>query len=192
MKYQNNTGAEPNSSDDILKTMDHESMHRTPIMECDDKVAAIHEKEVEIIFDRLYKASLFQSSLAVSEKYIDTAHKDKLMHYYLLNGMDELDDHMYYYDFKNGCDLGISKEGSLIIALYGSSYEYRKIFDYTKVLLCIDPVEESGTYGEITKQRYDSLVRRDARTQLHSIKPAVEKKLKQICKENHKEYEKRR
>lgn len=180
------------SSDDILRARGYESMHKFPIMECDDRIIDIHEKEIDTIFESLYKEPLFSSALTIRAECVDVAYKDFPVRYYVVPDVGELSEHLYGYDFKNGCDFGITKEGSLAIAIYGRGYEYKGADDNIKVLLHIDPVKMLGRYGEITKQRYDSLVRKDASTQLQSIKATVEKEIKKMYKEKQNEYEKRR
>ena len=167
-------------------------MHKFPIMECDDHIIEVHEREIETIFESLYKEPLFSSALTIRVECVDVAYKDFPVRYYVVPDVGELSEHLYGYDFKNGCDFGITKEGSLAIAIYGRGYEYKGADDNIKVLLHIDPVKMLGSYGEITKKRYDSLVRKDASTQLHSIKDTVEKEIKKMYKEKQKEYEKRR
>lgn len=186
------------SCDDVLKAKDYESLHKKTIMYCDcDDSNLIHEKEVETIFDSLYEAPLFHSALIIREENMDVAHKTKPAKYYILDGINELDEHLFSYDFKNGCDIGISKEGTLAIAIYGSGYEYKGDVDFDKVLLHIDPVINSvgiEEFGEITKDKYDSLsmLRKDASVQLYSIKDKVKKEVKKMYRKKQKDYEKRR
>lgn len=193
--------ADPNirrSCDDILKAKDYESMHKMPIMycDCDDSTDLIHAKEVEAIFNYLYEEPLFHSALAIQQESIDVAHKNKSAKYFIMKGIDELDDHLYAYDFKNGCDFGISNEGSLAIAIFGSGYEYKGVEDYDKVLLhiapVIDTVEMAEGIEEITKDRYDLLLRKDVNVQLHAIKDTVEREVKKMYREKQMDYEKRR
>lgn len=139
----------------------------------------------------------FHSALIIREENMDVAHKTKPAKYYILDGINELDEHLFSYDFKNGCDIGISKEGTLAIAIYGSGYEYKGVVDFDKVLLHIDPVINSvgiEEFGEITKDKYDSLsmLRKDASVQLYSIKDKVKKEVKKMYRKKQKDYEKRR
>lgn len=180
------------SSDDILRARGYESMHKFPIMECDDHIIEVHEKEIETIFESLYKEPLFSSALTIRAECADVAYKDFPVRYYVVSDVGEFSEHLYGYDFKNGCDFGITKEGSLAIAIYGRGYEYKGADDNIKVLLHIDPVKMLGSYGEITKQRYDSLLRKDASIQLQSIKDTVEKGIKKMYREKRNDYEKRR
>lgn len=144
------------SSDDLITERKMQLLHIKPILECDENSEEHHMKEVERIYEKLAKMKVFENKLAVRVEHADIAHQERDNNYYLVDGIEGLEELIECHDLKNGGDFGFDN-GTLIMAIYGQGYDYRGVYDLVKEILYVNPTLTRCESGSITKEFYEDL-----------------------------------
>lgn len=144
------------SSDDLITERNMQLLHAAPILKCDENSEEFHMKEINNIYEKLSNMKVFENKLAVRVEHADIAHNVKSDSYYLVNGIEELEELIQCHDLKNGGDFGFDN-GTLILATYGQGYEYRGVSDLVKEIFYINPTLARYESGTITKEFYEDL-----------------------------------
>lgn len=144
------------SSSDLITERNMQLLHAVPILKCDENSEEFHMKEINNIYEKLSNMKVFENKLAVRVEHADIAHNVKSDSYYLVNGIEELEELIQGHDLKNGGDFGFDN-GTLILATYGQGYEYRGVSDLVKEIFYINPTLARYESGTITKEFYEDL-----------------------------------
>lgn len=144
------------SSFDLITDNDMKLLHSKPKLFCNEHDEELHEKEILMILEKLSTMKIFENKLAIRSCYADVAHLNKAESYYLVDGLEGMEELIECFDIKNGCDFGFD-EGTLVIAVYGQGYEYRGVDDLIKKILYVNPVITYCEARTITQEFYEDL-----------------------------------
>lgn len=111
-------------NDDILKDLGYDMMNIKSIIDCHEDLndEKHHVKEVDKILERISSDKDFEGAVGVKICNLD---KDQIGYepeYILMPDSSEAIELINSLDIKNGCDIGISHDGGIAFALYGSNY----------------------------------------------------------------------
>lgn len=148
-----------------------------------DKYEKEHDFENENILQLLMNIKEFDTGIIIKETYYDIGHRgyNKVPPCFVVKDKTMLDSFIERYDLKNGCDFGITPDGGLGIAIYGTGYDYDGMNDIKKVLLTIHPVmlpiDSEELYFNIPFNTYINIEKISIENDLKEIHKKVQKKL---------------
>lgn len=164
------------SSNDLLDDKKFNKITTEPIMLCDENQEEEHKKELDMIFENLLKLNTSNKSLVLKASFEDIVRKDKADVYYQLSGYDDLYKFMEGIDMKNGCDIGISDDGGIAIAVYGSGYDWKEYIDVHKLLVIVHQCNNDiDGFKEIMKSDYDGMDKINMTKELCQLRSSVRK-----------------
>lgn len=169
------------SNNDIITDRKMKLLHAIPILKCNEKDENLHMKEVDKIYEKLSSMSIFKNKLAVRVEHVDIAHKNKSDNYYLVDGIQGLEELIECHDIKNGGDFGFC-EGTLISAIYGQTYEYKGVVDFIQDIFYVNPTLTLCESGTITKEFYEELHKVTVTGEMRKLNKMISTLSKSRCK----------
>lgn len=127
--------------DSILERSGFKLLNSKPVHECTETEEKIHNKEIIGMLEKLSDISEFEKSVIVKIERYDIAKRHETSYFAFADVHAMQDFIMNQYDIKNGMDIGISPDGGLAMAAYGSGYEINHHYDLIKHRMTFHPLD---------------------------------------------------